>query len=245
MNTHTTIEKMRTMRMSTMASLYHQATTEHLFKDLSSDDFVSMLIDTEWEARQTRRIANLIKTASFNQGASPTDIDYSASRSLDKTTMQRLLSLQFMQHAENIIITGPTGVGKSYLGQAIGVQACQMLHRTAYFVTARYFDAAKLAKLEGTYLKLIKQLQKCKLLILDDFGLHSLEQADRQFLLDLIEQRTGKASTIICSQIPVSSWHEMIGESTIADAILDRVVHSSHRIELKGESLRKKQRLNI
>ena len=94
-------------------------------------------------------------------------------------------------------------------------------------------------------IELIKQLQKFKLLILDDFGLHSLEQADRQFLLDLIEQRTGKASTIICSQIPVSSWHEMIGEGTIADAILDRVVHSSHRIELKGESLRKKQRLNI
>lgn len=245
MNIHTTIEKMRTMRMPTMASLYHQAITDHLFKDLSNDDFVSMLVDSEWEARQKRRIANLIKRAGFKQNASATDIDYSASRGLDKTSMQRLLSLQFLQNAENIIITGPTGVGKSYLGQAIGVQACQMLHRTAYFVTARYFDTTKLAKLDGSYLKLIKQLQKFELLILDDFGLHSLDQADRQFLLDVIEQRAGKASTIFSSQIPVSSWHELIGESTIADAILDRVVHSSHRIELKGESLRKKQRLNL
>lgn len=197
MNTHTTIEKMRTMRMPTMTSLYHQAITDHLFKDLSNDDFVSMLVDSEWEARQKRRIANLIKRAGFKQNASATDFDYSASRGLDKTCMQRLLSLQFLQNAENIIITGPTGVGKSYLGQAIGVQACQMLHRTAYFVTARYFDTAKLAKLDGSYLKLIKQLQKIELLILDDFGLHSLDQADRQFLLDVIEQRAGNASTIL------------------------------------------------
>ena len=143
-----------------------------------------------------------------------------------------------------ILITGPTGTGKSWLGQAIGRQACLMLFKTRYFVTARFFDEAKLAKLDGSWPKLLKTLHKTDLLILDDFGLHPMDPADRQLLLDVIETRHQTASTILCSQIPVSGWHKLIGEGTIADAILDRVVYSSHRIELKGESLRKKTTLD-
>ncbi|MFU8832101.1 MAG: ATP-binding protein, partial [Wenzhouxiangella sp.] len=125
----------------------------------------------------------------------------------------------------------------------IGNLACQMLVKTRYFITARFFDAAKLAKLDGSWPKLLGQLQKTDLLILDDFGLHTIDHKDRQFLLDVIEQRHQLASTIMCSQIPVSEWHTLIGEGTIADAILDRLVYSSHRVELKGDSLRKKQNL--
>jgi DNA replication protein DnaC len=244
MNPHNTLEKMRLMQLSTMARLYHQNLSEKLYQELNLDDFLSLLIDQEWEERQRTKINNLIRAASFRNNASAHDIDYQGQRSLDKTMMQRLLSLGFLKNRENIIITGSTGVGKSYLGQVLGHQACQMLYKTRYFITARFFDEAKLARLDGSYLKFIRKLQKLPLLILDDFGLHAMDQTDRQILLDLIEERHQKASTVFCSQIPVSKWHSLIGEGTIADAILDRVVYSSHRIELKGESLRKNQSLN-
>lgn len=243
MNPHTTLEKMRAMRLKTMAELYQQSLASNLYNELSLDEVMATLIDAEWEDRQQRKIAGLIKRAGFRQQASATDIDYQPDRGLDKTMMGRLLSLTFVKGAENLIITGPTGTGKSWLGQAIGHQACLMQLKTRYFVTARFFDEAKLAKLDGSWPKLLKSLYKTDLLILDDFGLHPMDAIDRHMLLDLIEARHQAASTILCSQIPVSGWHKLIGEGTIADAILDRVVFSSHRIELKGESLRKKQRL--
>lgn len=244
MNAHNTVEKMRLMQLKSMAALYHQAITENLYRDMSLDDFMSLLIDNEWEERQRRKINNLLRAAAFRTEASAHNIDFQNQRNLDKTSLQRLLSLNFIKNAENIIITGPTGVGKSYLAQAFGNQACQMLFKTRYYITARLFDEAKLSKLDGSYLKFIKKLHKTQLLILDDFGLYPMDQNDRQVLLDLIEERHQRASTIFCSQIPVSKWHGLIGEGTIADAILDRVVHSSHRIDLNGDSLRKNQSLN-
>jgi DNA replication protein DnaC len=243
MNSHNTLEKMRGMRLKAMAELYQQSLSSNLYNDLSLDEVMDTLIDAEWEDRQQRKIAGLIKRAGFRQQAAATDIDYHPDRGLDKTLMGRLLSLNFARKAENLIITGPTGTGKSWLGQAIGRQTCLMGLKTRYFVTARFFDEAKLAKLDGSWPKLLKSLYRTDLLILDDFGLHPMDPADRQLLLDLIEGRHQSASTTLCSQIPVSGWHKLIGEGTIADAILDRVVYSSHRLELKGESLRKKQRL--
>lgn len=244
MNPQHTLEKMRAMRLRTMAEIYQQSLAGPSLAELSLDEVMATLIDAEWEERQQRKIAGLIKRAGFRQQAAATDIDYHPDRGIDKTMIGRLLSLNFVRKAENLIITGPTGTGKSWLGQAIGHQACLMQLKTRYFVTARFFDQAKLAKLDGSWPKLLKSLYKMDLLILDDFGLHPMDPADRQLLLDLIETRHQAASTILCSQIPVRGWHKLIGEGTIADAILDRVVYSSHRIELKGESLRKKQRLN-
>lgn len=232
------------MRLKAMAELYHQSLSSNLFDEHSLDEVMARLVDTEWEARRQRKIEGLIKRAGFRQQAHASDIDYHPDRGLDKTMMGRLLSLTFIKKAENLIITGPTGTGKSWLGQAIARQACLMLYKTRYFVTGRFFEVAKLAKLDGSWPKLLKALCKTDLLILDDFGLHPMDPADRQLLMDLIETRHQSASTILSSQIPVSGWHKLIGEGTIADAILDRVVYSSHRIELKGESLRKKQRLN-
>jgi DNA replication protein DnaC len=244
MNEHNTVEKMRRMRMNAMAALYHRSVAEHLYQDYSMDDFLSLLIDTEWESRQSRNIESLIQRAGFKQTASASDIDYLSRRNLDKTAFERLLSLNFMHKKENLLITGPTGCGKSFLAQSIGVKACQMLHKTIYYNTSRFFDTAKLAKLEGTYHKLIKRIQRAELLILDDFGLVAIDQAARNVLMDVIDERYEKSSTIIATQIPVSNWHGLIGENTIADAILDRVVFSSHRIELEGESLRKKKQLS-
>lgn len=243
MNTHHTIEKMRMMRLKTMAEVYHQSQSQPRYSELSTDELLMLLVDSEWEERQSTKIANLIHKAGFKIRASINDLDYQTARNLDKTVIGRLLNLQFIKNAENVIITGPTGVGKSYIGQVIGHQACQLLTPTRYFITARFFDLAKLSRLDGTWPKVYKQIQRIPLLILDDFGLHSMDQNDRQFLLDIIEQRHQVHATIICSQIPVAQWHAIIGEGTIADAILDRLAYSSHRIELSGESLRKKQNL--
>jgi DNA replication protein DnaC len=245
MNENNTVEKMRRMKLKTMAGLYHQCLNRPDEKSYTTDEFLTLLIDAEWEHRQKSRIDNLIKQAGFKLVASAGNIDYQSSRNLDRNVVERLLTLQFLSSAENIIITGPTGSGKSYLGQCLGVQACQMLHRTLYFPTSRFLDNVKLAKLDGTYSKMIKFIGKAPLLILDDFLLAPVEQAGRSALLDLVEERYDKAATIIATQIPVAEWHGLIGESTVADAILDRLVYSSHRIELTGESLRKKKTLSV
>ena len=151
----------------------------------------------------------------------------------------RLITLQFIEQKENLIITGPSGVGKSYLSEAIGRQACLRGYSAIYHVTARLFNKMKLAKVDGTYIKELKKISSAKLLLLDDFGLQSMDNTSREVLMDIIDERHTKSSTIISSQIPVSAWYDIIGESTIADAILDRLVNSSHRINLSGESLRK------
>ena len=144
-----------------------------------------------------------------------------------------------MDRHENIIITGPSGVGKSYMAQALGYQACFMIRKALYANTARLFTKIKLAKLDGTYLKELKKLANTGLLILDDFGLQKLDQVSKEILMDIVDDRYSSQSTIICSQIPVSAWYDLIGEGTIADAILDRIVHNAHRLDLKGESMRK------
>jgi DNA replication protein DnaC len=244
MNENSTVEKMRRMNLKTMAGLYHQYLNRPSDESYTTDEFLTLLIDTEWEHRQKNRIDNLIKQAAFKHVASAGNIDYQSSRNLDRNVVERLLSLQFLSNAENIIVTGPTGSGKSYLSQCLGVQACQMLHRTLYFPASRFLDKVKLAKLDGSYSKLIKTIGKAPLLILDDFLLTPVDQTGRSALLDLVEERYDKAATIIATQIPVAEWHGLIGESTVADAILDRLVYSSHRIELIGESLRKKKTLS-
>lgn len=243
MNTNNTVEKMRGMRMGAMASLYHNTLTQNLYKNFTMDDYLALLIDTEWEHRQNRKIENLIKTAGFKQAASAADIDYLSRRNLDKNVFERLLTLQFLKNQENVIIVGKTGVGKSFLAQAIGVTACQMLHKTLYFNCSRFFDLAKLSRLDGSYPKFFNRLHKAELLIIDDFGLTPIDRDSRTLLMDIMEDRYDRVSTVITSQIPVSGWHPLIGEDTIADSILDRIAFSSHRIELQGESLRKKKKL--
>lgn len=239
MNNHPTIDKLKQMRLYAMARLHQASVHENMYKDYSTDEYLALLVDQEWEDRQNRKINNLVQKAGFKLQASPADIDYTTQRGLDKNYFQRLLSLTFIQKQQNILLTGATGVGKSYLAQAIGHHACTMLYKTLYYKTSRLLETLKLAQLDGTYLKTMKKLQKVPLLIIDDFGLHPLEKTTRQALLDIIEDRHQQASTIIASQIPVAQWHELIGEGTVADAIMDRIIHSSHRIELKGESMRK------
>lgn len=239
MNAHQTIEKMKNMRLSAMAELYHQAVTQNLYQQMTQDEWMTMLIDQEWQDKQNKKIKNLIYRSGMNRNISNHDIDYSTNRKLDKGQYERMISLSFLKNNENIIFTGPAGTGKSYLAQALGYQACQMLHKTQYYILARLFDYARMCQVEGKYLKYLKSLHKTRLLIIDDFGLHPLKKGDAQILLDIIENRHLDASTIINSQVPVKGWHELIGEGTIADAILDRIVNTAHRICLDGHSLRK------
>lgn len=245
MNNQNTIEKMKQMRLKGMAEAHYNNLQSANYQDHTIDQYLALLIDQEWEFRQERKINTLKTKANFKLQTSIRDIDYSHPRNLDRNLFERLVSLDFIDTNENIIITGPTGSGKSYLAQALGVHACHMLHKTVYFNTARLMDEISLAKLQGNYLVFLKKIQNIQLLILDDFGLTAINQEQRRALLDIVEHKYDKASIIITSQIPVKEWHGLIGEDTVADAILDRIVYSSHRIELDGESMRKKKLLNV
>jgi len=239
MNNNQTIEKLKQMRLGAMAQLHLQHVKNNELNDITADEYLALLTDHEWEDRQNRKIDRLFKQANFRQKASLAEVNYASNRNLDKNMFVRLGSLDFIAKKENLILTGASGVGKSYLAQALGHQACMMEYKTIYSNTARLFKKLKLSKIDGTYLKELNKLLKADLLILDDFGLQAFDNHARETLMDIIDDRYNKTSTILSSQIPVSAWYDIIGEGTIADAILDRIVNSSHRIDLKGESLRK------
>lgn len=239
MNNNETLEKLKQMRLGAMAELHQQHLQENHLIDMTADEYLAILTDHEWEDRQNRKINRLFKQANFKQKASIAEVDYQSQRSLDKNMFSRLANLDFIKRKENIIITGASGLGKSYLAQALGHQACLLGYKTIYSNMAKLFSRLKLSKVDGTYLKELNKLVKADLLILDDFGLQSFDNIARETLMDIIDDRYNETSTIISSQIPVSQWYNIIGEGTIADAILDRIVNSSHRVNLEGESLRK------
>ena len=243
MNKNQTIEKLNSMRINAMASMHQNNLKNNLYSNLTADEYLDLLTDHEWEEREQKKLNRLLQHADFRQHAAINDVDFTSPRNLEKNMFNRLTTLDFIKKSENIIVTGASGVGKSYLTQALGQQACLVGFKTKYWLTSRLFNHLKMAKVDGTYSRELNKIVKMDLLILDDFGLQAFDNHAREALLDIIEDRFNKNSTIVASQIPVSKWKEIIGESTIADAILDRLVNSSHRIDLKGESLRK-QKLN-
>ncbi len=234
-----TINKMNNMRLNSMAQIHHQRLVENLHQEYSVDEYTSMLIEQEWEQRQNNKIKRLIASARFKTHASIADIDFKATRALDKDLINKLSLLNFVKKKQNIILTGPTGIGKSYLAQAIGNQACMQGYKTFYQNASRFISILKYAKIEGSYLQQLKKMNKIQVLILDDFGLTKMDVKEREILMDIVEQRHEVCSTIIASQIPISKWFDIIGEGTIADAILDRIINSAYRLELKGKSLRR------
>ena len=240
MNTNQTIEKLKKMRLFGMAEQYENHLKNNLYHEATLDEYIALLADYEWEKRQNKRIERLIHLAKFRQKANIADVDYTEARNLEKNMFQRLTTLDFIQKKENLILTGPSGVGKSYLTQALGYQACLMGFKVQYTITTRLMNRLKIAKVDGTYHKELDKISKIDILIMDDFGLQAFDNKTREALMDIIEDRHTTKSTFVSSQIPVSQWYDIIGEGTIADAILDRLVNSSHRIDLKGKSLRKK-----
>ncbi len=236
-----TLDKMRQMRLLGMYEAFKTSLESSIKETLTPDQLVSLLITSEWDDRRNRNIDRALKMANFRYKASMEELDYTVERGLDKHQVHRLASLDFVREHKDLFITGSTGTGKSYLATALGYQACQMGYRVLYASTAKLMGQLKLAKAKGTILAELKKIERQDLLILDDFGLQPFDSQSRVVLLDIIEDRYEKRSTIITSQIPVKEWYDIIGEKTIADAILDRIVHQSLRVELFGESLRRRK----
>ncbi len=234
-----TLDKMKHMKLHGMHRAF-TGTLELGSISYTNDELIAYLIDAEFDDRENRKTERLIANAKFRYKAYMEYITASGTRNIDKNTIARLASCDFIRQQQNVLVTGSTGVGKSFIASAIGYKACMSGYKVLYFSAGKLFSKLKMAKGDGSYMKEIDRIEKHDLLILDDFGLQPLDSHKREFFMEIIEDRHGKRSTIIASQLPVNTWHEVIGEQTIADAILDRMVHNSIRVELKGESLRKK-----
>jgi len=208
--------------------------------ELSFTDGLLLLLQSEEDERVNKRFARLTKSASFRYRASIDELKYDKTRGLDQSMISIMATADYIRKGESILITGATGSGKSFLASALGHHACQQGFKVAYFNMQKLLLRSKMARVEGTIIKLFDRIAKADLLILDDFGLTHLDRQQQLDLMEIVEDRHGKKSTIIASQLPVASWFDVIGEETIADAILDRLINTSYRIELKGESLRKK-----
>jgi DNA replication protein DnaC len=229
------------LRLKGMSRSWQVLVETRRIHELSLSEGLELLLQGEEDERTHKRFERLLKSAKFRYQASIEEINFDVSRGLDKSQLADLAICNYISKGESILITGATGCGKSFLASALGHQACCQGYTVGYFNTQKLLMRAKMSRAEAGILKFFDKLAKTSLLILDDFGLTHLEQQQQLDLMEIIEDRHGRTSTIIVSQLPVSSWYDVIGEETIADAILDRLVHTSHRIELKGESLRKKR----
>lgn len=236
-----TINKMKIMKLIGMANAFRSSLESGKAAACTADELLSVLIDSEWDDRYNRRLNRTVKNAHFRYKAEVEQISFEAGREINKNQVLRLADCDFIKKKENVIITGSTGIGKSYMASALGHQACSLGYKVMYEHTSKLFARLKMGKADGSYLKEITRMEKQDLLIIDDFGLQPLDQQSRNILMEIIEDRHGKRSTLFTSQVPVDNWFEVIGEQTIADAILDRIIHNAHRVELKGESMRKKR----
>jgi DNA replication protein DnaC len=233
--------KLRQMRLAGMARGWQALNETKQVFELSFSEGLEILIEREEEERKNNRFNRMIKGARFRYQASLEELSYEPSRGLNKSIISDLATCGHIARGESVLITGATGRGKSFLASALGHQACLHGHNDIYFNTQKFMLRTKMARSDGSILKYFDKIAKASLVILDDFGLTRMEQQQQYDLMEIIEDRHGKASTIIVSQLPVTNWFDVISETTIADAILDRLVHSAYRIELKGESMRKKR----
>lgn len=238
-----TLEKMKKMKLYGMLRNFKQVLESSNMDKLTTDELVQQLIESEWEDRHNRAVNRSIGNAKFRYKASIESIDHSIERGLDQNIVNRLAECTFVKQAQNIIITGSTGTGKSYLASALGHQACIRGFKVYYANTLRLLTHLKMAKADRSSIKEFAYLEKQDILILDDFGIQPFDNQSRMILMDIVEDRHGKKSTIIAGQVPVGAWYDIIGDGTLADAILDRIVHDAHQIELIGESLRKKRNI--
>jgi DNA replication protein DnaC len=238
-----TLEKMRKMNLFGMHRAFKTSIESGKTEDYTSDEMVGHLITSEWDDRKNRSIERQLKNARFRYKASVEELQFEGDRNIDKNQIMRFADCSFIGKFENILITGSTGIGKSYIATAIGHQACCLGYRVLYYSAPKLMSKLKIAKADGSYIKEMAKIEKQELLILDDFGIQPFDALGRAMLMEIIEDRHGKGSVIVTSQLPVAKWYDIIGDKTMADAILDRIIHQSHRVELKGESMRKKSKI--
>ena len=234
-----TMEKLYAMKLNGMAEALEQQRAVPDTAELSFEERFSLLVDRQWTWKENRRLRRVLANARFKINACIEDIDYRNKRGLDKSVILSLAAGDWITQAHNIMITGPTGVGKTYLACALAQSACRQGFTALYVRAPRLFQDVSLSKADGSYPKLMNKLAKNKVLVIDDLGLAPLTDPERRDLLEIIEDRYDLASTIVASQLPIDLWHDTIGDPTIADAILDRLIHNAHKIQLKGGSMRK------
>ncbi len=236
-----TMDKLSTLRLNGMLKGLEEQLASSEYESLSFEERFGLLVDRESIEQENRRLKTRLKQAKLKQTACFEDIDYRHPRGLDKSMMMSLGTCLWIKEHQNVIITGATGVGKSYLACALAHKACLEGYKARYFRVSRLFRELHAAQGDGTYLKLIKSLSKFHVLVLDDWGLENLKDQQRNDLLEILEDRHGSRSTIIAGQLPIEYWHEVIGNPTIADAIMDRLVHNAHKIDLDGDTMRRKK----
>jgi DNA replication protein DnaC len=240
MNTTATLQQLRDLHLDGMARSYESVLQLPSHQHPEGHVLIAQLTDAEKQNRTQYKTQLFLKLSKLRFAASLEEVSFSKERNLSKDQIAQMADCSFIDRAENILISGATGAGKSFLACALGHQACVMGYKTLYLNLNRFTEKIMVAKLDGSFVKLLNQLEKVKLLVLDDFGLAPLDQNTRLALLQILEDRYAKKSVIIASQLPIGKWHEYIGEPTLADAIMDRLFANAHRFELKGESLRKK-----
>ncbi len=239
---HPTIEKLKEMRLLGMASAFEDQLQTPDIGDLSFEERLGFLVDREQTHRDNRRLKTRLTKARLKQQACVEDIDYGSNRGLDKSQMLQLSSCQWIKEAHNLLVCGPTGVGKTFIACALAQKACREGHSAIYHRLPRLMNDLMIAKGDGRYSKLLLSLSKIDLIVLDDWGIAPLSADNRRDLLEILDDRYERKSTVITSQLPVDKWHRYLEDPTLADAILDRVIHNAYRIEIQGESMRKRKR---
>jgi DNA replication protein DnaC len=234
-----TMEKLVSMKLKGMAEALRQWMNQPKEKEMTPLDLVGLVADAEWRHREQRKLTGRLRTARFRQEACVEDVDYQHPRGLQKSVMLDLASCRWVDAHQNVIFSGKTGVGKSYLACALGQKACREGHSVIYRRASRLYDELAQSRADGSYFTLLRRLAKTAVLIVDDFGLEVLTASQRRDFLEVLEDRYGIASTVITSQLDPDKWHAIIGEETIADSVCDRLAHNAHKVRLSGESLRK------
>jgi DNA replication protein DnaC len=241
MNTQITLDHLAQLKLTGMARAYQAVLGLPVQNQPGINQFMAKLAEAEMLERASRKTDLFLKLSKLRYDAVLEQVHCNTNRNLTSEKLLAVADCGFIDRAENILITGATGTGKSFLACALGRQACTLGYRTLYFGINRFLEKISLSKLDGTYIKLLNQIEKAALIVIDDFGLHPLDGGTRRTLLQILEDRYGLKSTIIVSQLPIAKWYEYIGESTISDAIMDRLSGNAHRFDLQGESLRKKK----
>jgi DNA replication protein DnaC len=240
MLTQPTLEQLNELRLHALARAWQAQHEDPTIDDLGFDERLALLVDAEWTDRQNKRLARLLREAKLRiAGACLEDIAYAKERKLDRSLLRQLATGRWIEAHQNVVITGATGVGKTYIACALAQQACRLGHRVLYRRAPRLFDELTLARADGTYAKLLARFARTEVFVLDDWGLAPAQDAERRDLLEIMEDRHGLRSTIWTSQLPVAKWHDHLGDPTIADALCDRLLHNAHRIVLQGPSRRK------
>ena len=234
-----TKDKLRTLRLHGMLKTLQEQSGDEQYVALGFEERLGLLIDRELTEQENRRLTSRLRQAKLKQDACVENIDFSVPRGLDKSVIKALTSGQWIKDKLNVLITGPCGIGKSFIACALSHKACLIGYNALYVRAPRLFGDLALAKGDGRYPRLMRSLTKTQLLVIDDWGLATLTDGERRDLLEILEDRHNVGSTIVTSQLPVKHWHEVIGNATLADAILDRLVHNAYTVDLKGESLRK------